>query len=264
MSFSLYFIAYASIFAFRCLAGWCLEVLFRKFFSKSNPEHKWINPGFCTGPWLPLYGCGVVVLALLTDLGGKISTGNVVIDYVLLFLFMGLCMTALEYVAGIILLKGYNLRLWDYRSLWGNINGLICPLFTFFWCVLSGAYVLFIHPYVITIATWAVTHLIYCFPLGVFFGVFGVDLVHSLNLLGKLKAFAKENEVILRFEELKIQAAEYFQRTGLRRWSFRETRPDRVLAEHFSEMKNSFETQREQLQLRAEQQREHLKEQLKR
>ena len=27
--------------------GWVLELFFRRFFSKANPEHKWINPGFC-------------------------------------------------------------------------------------------------------------------------------------------------------------------------------------------------------------------------
>jgi len=34
--------------------GWVLELLFRRFFSGTNPEHRWINPGFCVGPYLPL------------------------------------------------------------------------------------------------------------------------------------------------------------------------------------------------------------------
>ena len=44
------FLYLAYLFFLGSLAGWVMEVLFRKFFSDSNPEHKWINPGFCVGP----------------------------------------------------------------------------------------------------------------------------------------------------------------------------------------------------------------------
>ena len=45
----------AYLFFVGSVSGWVLELFFRKFFSASNPEHKWINPGFCTGPYLPIY-----------------------------------------------------------------------------------------------------------------------------------------------------------------------------------------------------------------
>ena len=48
------------------LIGWGIEVLWRKFFSAANPEHKWINPGFLVGPYLPLYGFSLTILFLLT------------------------------------------------------------------------------------------------------------------------------------------------------------------------------------------------------
>ncbi|MBR0031622.1 MAG: hypothetical protein IJP61_04990, partial [Treponema sp.] len=38
------------------IIGWGIELFWRRFFSKNNPEKKWINPGFLTGPYLPLYG----------------------------------------------------------------------------------------------------------------------------------------------------------------------------------------------------------------
>ena len=44
------------------VAGWVLELFFRRFFSSANPERKWINPGFCTGPYVPLYGLGLCAL----------------------------------------------------------------------------------------------------------------------------------------------------------------------------------------------------------
>ena len=53
------FLTLAYLFFIGSVFGWVLELFFRKFFSSSNPEHKWINPGFCTGPYLPIYGCGL-------------------------------------------------------------------------------------------------------------------------------------------------------------------------------------------------------------
>ena len=45
------FLIYAFMFSGGSVIGWALEVVFRKFFSNSNPEHKWINPGFLNG-WI--------------------------------------------------------------------------------------------------------------------------------------------------------------------------------------------------------------------
>ena len=62
------FLTLAYLFFIGSVFGWVLELLFRKFFSRSNPEHKWINPGFCVGPYVPLYGCGLCILFLLAAL----------------------------------------------------------------------------------------------------------------------------------------------------------------------------------------------------
>ena len=48
------FLTLADLFFIGSVFGWVLELLFRKFFSGTNPEHRWINPGFCVGPYLPL------------------------------------------------------------------------------------------------------------------------------------------------------------------------------------------------------------------
>ena len=52
-------LVFAFLFFIGSCLGWGIEVIFRKFFSHSNPQHKWINPGFLTGPYLPLYGFGL-------------------------------------------------------------------------------------------------------------------------------------------------------------------------------------------------------------
>ena len=64
-----FFLTLAYLFFIGSVSGWVLELFFRKFFSASNPEHKWINPGFCTGPYLPIYGFGLCALYLLARPG---------------------------------------------------------------------------------------------------------------------------------------------------------------------------------------------------
>lgn len=55
------------LFFIGAVSGWVVELLFRRFLSTANPERKWINPGFCTGPYLPLYGFGLCILYLLAS-----------------------------------------------------------------------------------------------------------------------------------------------------------------------------------------------------
>ena len=58
----------AYLFFMGSVAGWVIELIFRRFFSSANPERKWINPGFCTGPWVPLYGLGLDAMYLIVSL----------------------------------------------------------------------------------------------------------------------------------------------------------------------------------------------------
>ena len=62
------FLVLAFLFFVGSVSGWVLELIFRRFFSSANPERKWINPGFCTGPYVPLYGCGLCIMFLIVSL----------------------------------------------------------------------------------------------------------------------------------------------------------------------------------------------------
>lgn len=107
--------------------GWFLELFYRRLISGK----KWINPGFLTGPYWPIYGFGLCMLfgLSLIDLSWIASP---ILKNVFEVVFMGIALTIIEYVAGIIFIKGMNVKLWDYSNMWGNINGIVCPLYTFF------------------------------------------------------------------------------------------------------------------------------------
>lgn len=193
----------AYLFFIGSVLGWVLELLFRRFISAANPERKWINPGFCVGPYIPLYGSGLCILFLLASLGDAYSFGGTAIGRAFLFLGMAVSMTAIEYIAGILLLKCFKLRLWDYSMMRGNIQGLICPTFSLIWAAMGALYYFLVHPRVLSSLVWLSNNLAFSFVIGYFFGVFTLDVAYSGHLVSRLKRYADENQVIVRYENLK-------------------------------------------------------------
>ncbi len=177
--------------------GWVLEVFFRRFFSAK----KWINPGFLTGPYLPLYGFGLSGMFAISRL--PIETGTPWLDALLIILIMGVSMTVIEYFAGLIFIKGMKIKLWDYSDRPGNIQGIICPLFSFFWLLISAAFYFIMTGPVTEAVRWFVNHIEFAYFVGVITGVFLVDLCHSLHLSVKIRAFAKEKRIVVHYEKLK-------------------------------------------------------------
>lgn len=197
------FLILAFLFFIGSVTGWVLELFFRRFISTSNPNRKWINPGFCVGPYVPLYGFGLCLMYIIASFENVDFIQNMYLNRLVLFIVMAICMTVIEYIAGILILKMTNVRLWDYSGQWGNINGIICPLFSAIWAFLGAVYYFFIHPYILNALNWLSENLAFSFVIGVFFGVFAIDVAYSAKLLSRLRAFAEENEVVVRYENLK-------------------------------------------------------------
>lgn len=96
-------------------AGWCVEV-----FLKYRQFHRFINRGFLTGPWLPIYGFGAVLIKLtvgaVSPLESSYST-----TFVIAFIVCGLA----EYMTSWVLEKIFHARWWDYSQKPMNLNGRI-------------------------------------------------------------------------------------------------------------------------------------------
>lgn len=235
------FLELAFLFFMGSVSGWGLEVLFRRFISRANPERKWINPGFCTGPYLPLYGFGLCLMYLIASLEKWNFIENPFWNKVTLLVGMAICMTVIEYIAGILALKIMKVRLWDYTHEWGNIQGIICPKFSLIWAVLGAVYYFFIHPHILGAIRWLSQNLAFSFVIGLFFGVFIIDVAHSVQLVTKLKAFAEENDVVVKYETLKANIRRHYETTAQKYHFFRPLHTDRPLSEHLKEMRNTFE-----------------------
>ena len=159
----------AFLFFIGSITGWIIELLFRRFASSSNPERKWINPGFCTGPYLPLYGCGLCLMFLIASLEDTRFISDPIWNKTALFAVMAVSMTVIEYIAGYISLRISSVRLWDYSDEWGNVQGIICPKFSLIWAVLGAAYYFLIHPHILNALTWLSNNLAFSFFIGLFF-----------------------------------------------------------------------------------------------
>lgn len=203
------FIQTAYLFATGSMIGWTLEFFYRRFFDPTNTDHKWLNPGFLTGPYLPIYGLSLILLYYLSRVERFINVDNLYLRKGILFVIMALCITALEFFTGLIFIVKLKIMLWDYRGYKGNIKGVICPLYTFFWLLLSFFYCFVIDPAVTDGAKYLLNNLQYSFFVGLFCGVFFIDLFISLNNIVNIAEFAREHNIIVYIDELKEQVRDF-------------------------------------------------------
>lgn len=93
--------------------GWVWEVGIT-----SESYGNFVNRGFMHGPWLPVYGMGVVLLIIL--IGRKKWTGWKV------FLGSAVLCGILEYITSILLESFFHAKWWDYSGEFLNFHGRTC------------------------------------------------------------------------------------------------------------------------------------------
>ena len=100
------------IFLTGCLVGWIYEEIFYWV-----TEGMLRNRGILYGPWLPIYGVGALSIYAMKPVKNQ---------PVLLFLLCAAVSGIVEYIIGYAGLHFFGLRLWDYRGLLLNIDGIVC------------------------------------------------------------------------------------------------------------------------------------------
>ncbi len=96
-------------------AGWCMEVIL-----KYRQYHRFINRGFLTGPILPIYGFGVILITLVVGNLASVESG-VVTTFAISLLICGI----VEYLTSFVLEKVFHARWWDYSQKPMNLNGRV-------------------------------------------------------------------------------------------------------------------------------------------
>lgn len=194
----MWLLKYLFIFCMFSVVGWVIELVFRSICNK-----KIINPGFMTGCVLPIYGFGAIILSVISNLFLNIDC-----DYkaFIVFSLSMLVLTTLEYLSGYIILKLFNLRLWDYSDNKLNINGFVCFKFSIVWGLMALLFYYLIFPWLNDYAFNFINNSFCLFSLGIFYGVFLIDLFVSIDLLKKIKNYSKTIKEIIILEKIKLDS----------------------------------------------------------
>lgn len=107
------FMFYLYLFFIAAVFGWLWEGSIYLF-----KDDGYVNRGFLTGPWLPIYGAGAVMLEILFHKWRDRT--------LLTFLSSMLLCTVLEYLAGWYLELTWGVKWWDYSQMNWNLHGRIC------------------------------------------------------------------------------------------------------------------------------------------
>ncbi len=205
---------YLFLYCFCATAGWLIEVVYRGF-----RHHKVVNPGFLTGCCLPMYGVGGCVLYFLSELKLRMMP-NEFFRIAAILLMATVIMTLIELVGGLVAVKIFHVRLWDYSGEWMNYKGLICPKFSVFWGIICAVYYFFVYPMLHPIAEGVIDTAWLTLVVGIYLGVFAVDLAHSLRIMQRLRAYAVRMRTLLSIDQIKTSAREHSYKENGKRAPF--------------------------------------------
>ncbi len=194
-----FLIKFMYIFAIGSLFGWVLEFIYRSIRLK-----KLINPGFLTGPALPIYGFGNILLYCISNID-LYFIKSVYLRYLVFFLLVAVFMTLLELATGYLFYNFMQIRLWNYSNRFGNINGFVCPLFSFYWGIIGLVYYLVLAPFITRFLLFVQTSFLFTVLIIIFYAVLTIDIFWSFRLWIKIRnSFLKFCDmVVVNLQEIK-------------------------------------------------------------
>lgn len=133
--------SYALLFFASSFLGWVWEVLVCWWMNKASVSIAELilhYRGVLQGPWAPIYGSGVIALAIIW----KLLKGKPLPVFLVSILTCGL----LEYISGWLLEMLFHQRWWDYTGAFLNIDGYICFVSVFGFGIAGAAVMLLFMP----------------------------------------------------------------------------------------------------------------------
>ena len=61
---------------------------------------------------------------------------------------------------------------------------------------------------IIAMTSWLASHIAFSFVIGLLYGVFAVDVVYSTRLIIKIRQYAIDSQILVKYEELKLNIKE--------------------------------------------------------
>ncbi len=172
----------ALMFCFWAFIGWCIEVCYMTI---ETGEYQ--NRGFLSMPICPIYGFGVLMIAVFS---------RPIADRPLLLFVLSLVLcTALELAVGLGMEKLFNTRWWDYSHEKFNYRGYICPKVSILWGLGCVLVIKVVQPLVETV----VNHI--PFKVGIIFIAIMAVLI-AIDLTASLCAVANLNKRLKQIDDI--------------------------------------------------------------
>lgn len=114
-----------------------LGYLIEKVFAAATHSLHQVRKCFLLLPFCPVYGLGMLaVLSLPEEL----------LEGIRLIFLGGVIATAVEYAVHWLYDRFLGVMFWDYRGVFGNLQGRVCVPFGVAWGILSASAVWYVHP----------------------------------------------------------------------------------------------------------------------
>lgn len=178
----LYYLFY--IFIIYSAIGWIYESILVSVRNRAP-----VNRGFLTGPVIPIYGCGAMIL--------YVTLWSYRDNLPLVFILGAIEATVLEYITSLVMECIFHARLWDYSDFPLNCKGRVCFFVSLFWGLLSVVMIL-IQPFILYLIGIMPRHIGEIMEY-IIAAVFSLDLINSVinsikfdKLLAKLQRLRQD------------------------------------------------------------------------
>lgn len=132
---------YLNLFLISSMFGYLLETTLKTFFFHA------MNNGILNGPWIPIYGFGVVIITLISKGIFRNLKVSKLVKTMLTFLSVSIILTILEWVGGTLIELITKDVFWDYRKLKFNFGKYVALEMSLLWGVASIIFIYVIKPF---------------------------------------------------------------------------------------------------------------------
>ncbi len=173
------FLTFYLMFFIYSFLGWCFESCY-----VSIKEKKWVNRGFMTIPFLPIYGFGAVSILF--------ATLPFMANPLLVYIVAVITATVLELLTGAFMEKLFKVKYWDYSNNFMNYKGYICLKSSITWGFM-GMLIAYIINSPIADFVFSLTRALSLGAAAVLTLIFAVDFVRSFRAAYSLRDMIMNN-----------------------------------------------------------------------
>lgn len=131
---------YLNCFFIYSIFGYFIETII-SFITKSG-----FKSGILTGIWTPVYGIGAITILFVSNYLFKNLHMPRILETIIMFLVIGIILSFLEALGGVLIEKIFGEVFWDYSSHKFHIGHYISLEMTLVWSVASIIFIYLIHP----------------------------------------------------------------------------------------------------------------------